>query len=59
MAGSFEEKSFPKPIETIELCDKIKILPQEEQAGKSSNIIMEESVAIADKLLEYKCISTK
>ena len=32
---------------------------QEKQGGNISNIINEEIVAIADKLLEYKCKSTK
>ena len=42
-----------------EFCDRIKLLLQEKQAGKSSNIINDGNVAIVDKLLEYKCISTK
>ena len=42
-----------------ELCLIIKILLQEKQAGNISNITDEEIVAVADKLLEYKFISTK
>ena len=42
-----------------ELCDRLKILLQEKQAGKISHLINEENVAIVDKLLEYKCISKK
>ena len=42
-----------------ELCDRIKLLLQEKQAGNNSNIINDEIVAIIDKLLEYKCISKK
>ena len=42
-----------------ELCDRLKLLLQEKQAGNNSNIINEEIVAIVDKLLEYKCISKK
>ena len=43
-----------------ELCQRIKLLLQEEkQAGKNSHLINKEIVAIVDKLLEYKCISTK
>ena len=42
-----------------ELCDRLKLLLQEKHAGKNSDIINEEIVAIVDKLLEYKCISKK
>ena len=42
-----------------ELCDRLKLLLQEKQAGSNSVIIDEEIVAIIDKLLEYKCISKK
>ena len=42
-----------------ELCDRLKLLLQEKQAGNNSNIINDELVAIIDKLLEYKCISKK
>ena len=42
-----------------ELCDRLKLLLQEKQAGNISDIFNEEIVAIVDKLLEYKCISKK
>ena len=42
-----------------ELCDRLKLLLQEKQAGNNSDIINEEIVAIVDMLLEYKCISKK
>ena len=42
-----------------ELCDRLKLLLQEKQAGNNSDIINDEIVAIVDKLLEYKCISKK
>ena len=42
-----------------ELCDRLKLLLQEKHAGKNSDIINQEIVAIVDKLLEYKCISKK
>ena len=42
-----------------ELCNKLKLLLQEKQAGNNSDIINQEIVAIVDKLLEYKCISKK
>ena len=42
-----------------ELCDRLKLLPQEKHAGNNSDIINEEIVVIIDKLLEYKCITKK
>ena len=42
-----------------ELCNKLKLLLQEKQAGNNSDIIDQEIVAIVDKLLEYRCISKK
>ena len=42
-----------------ELCDRIKLLSQEKQAGNNFDIINEEIVANVDKLLEYKCLSKK
>ena len=61
-----ERASGDKRISTIllpknpaELCDRTKLLLQGKQAGNNSDIINEEIVAKADKLLEYKCISTK
>ena len=40
-----------------ELCDRLKLLLQEIQAGNNSDLINKEIVAIVDKLLEYKCIT--
>ena len=42
-----------------ELCERLKLLLQEKNAGNNSNINNDEIVAIVDKLLEYKCISKK
>ena len=42
-----------------ELCNRLKMLLQEKQAGNNSDIINQEIVAIIDKLLEYKCTSKK
>ena len=42
-----------------ELCDRLKLLLQEKQAGNNSDIINDEIVIIIDKLLEYKCITKK
>ena len=47
------------PSNPDELCDKLKILFQEKQAGNYSDLINEEIVVIVDKLLKYKCISEK
>ena len=42
-----------------ELCDTIKLLLHEKQAGKISHISNEEGIAIANKVIEYKCYRTK
>ena len=42
-----------------ELCERLKLLLQEKQAGSVSDSFDGEIVAIADNFLEYKCISTK
>ena len=42
-----------------ELCDRLKLLLQEKNAGNNSDIINGEIVSIVDKLLEYKCITKK
>ena len=47
------------PENTKELCDRLKLLLQEKQAGNNSNLIKEQSIIIVDKLLEYKCMSKK
>ena len=46
------------PENHYERYDRLKILLQGKQAEKNSNIIIEEIIAIVDKPLEYKCIST-
>ena len=42
-----------------ELCNRLKLLLQEKQAGNNSDMINQEIVAIVDKLTESKCISKK
>ena len=42
-----------------ELCNRLRLLLPEKKAGNNSDIINKESVAIFDKLLEYKYISEK
>ena len=42
-----------------ELCERLKLLLQEKNAGNNSEIINEEIIVIVDKLLEYRCITKK
>ena len=42
-----------------ELCDGLKFLLEEKQAGNISDFFNVESIALADELLEYKRASTK
>ena len=42
-----------------ELCDRLKLLLQQKQAGNNSDIFNDEIVAIVDKVIEYNCISKK
>ena len=42
-----------------ELCERLKLLLQEKDAGNNSEIINEEIVVIVDKLLEYRSITKK
>ena len=59
MAGSLKEpKTRCLSSDPNEVCDRLKLLVQEKQAASNSNIINEELIAITDKLLQYKCIST-
>ena len=47
------------PADPNELCDRVKLLLQEKQAGNNCELIIKKIVVIADKLLEYKCISSR
>ena len=47
------------PENPIALCDRLKLLLQDKQTRNTSNIINEKKLAIAAKLFEYKCLSTK
>ena len=58
MANGFT-KTIILSSDPDELCDRLRLLLQEKHAGNNSDIINEESVAIVDKLLEYKYISKK
>ena len=42
-----------------ELCNRLKILLQEKQAGNNSDIINLEIIVIIDNLSEHKCITKK
>ena len=41
------------------MCNRLRLLLQELQAGITFDIINEQIIAIVDKLLEYKCLSNK
>ena len=41
------------------MCDRVKLILQEKQAGGISDLINAEIVAIVVKLLEDKCVSKK
>ena len=60
---SHNKKYFSKPIilssDPNELCERIKLLQQQKEAGNNSDIFNREIFAITDKLLDYKCISAK
>ena len=62
-AGSHKKKALSNtrflPFDPYELFDRLNLLLQEKQAGNNCNIINEDFVAMADKLLEYKCLSAK
>ena len=47
-------KTIFRPSNPDELCKRLKLLLQEKQTGKNSDIINNEVVAIVDKLIEYK-----
>ena len=55
--SSHKKKSLSKTIflssDANQLCDRLKLLLQEKQAGNNSDSNNEEIVAIVDKLLEY------
>ena len=47
------------PSDPNELRDKVNLLLQDKQAGKTSDLIKDEIVVLVDKLLQYKWISKK
>ena len=59
VSASSVSKAIFLSYDPNELCDRLKLLLQEKQAGNNSDIINEEIIAIVDKFLEYKCISKK
>ena len=59
VSASGISKTIFLPSDPNELCDRLRLLLQEKQAGNNSDIINQEIVAIVDKLLENKCISKK
>ena len=58
MASAFPKTSL-LPSDLNELCDRLKLLLQQKQAGNNSDLKNQEFVAIVDKLIEYKCISKR
>ena len=58
MASSISNTIFLPP-NPLELCDRIKFLLQEKEAGNNSDLIKEEIVVLIDKLFQYKCIFKK
>ena len=59
VSASGVSKTIFLPSDPNELCDRLKLLLQEKDAGNNSDIINDEIVVIIDKLLEYKCITKK
>ena len=59
VCGSSVSKTRFLPTDPNELWNRLKLLLQGKQIGKNSIIFDEEINALADKLLEYKCISKK
>ena len=59
VSASGVSKTIFSSSDPDELCNRMKLLLQEKHAGNNSDIINDETVAIVDKLLEYKCISKK
>ena len=63
VSSSHKKIPFSKTIflssDPDELCQGLNLLPQEKQIGNNSDKINGEMVARVEKLLEYKCISTK
>ena len=57
LASGIPTKFSPENFD--EFCDSLILILQEEQAGNISKISNEEIFAMADKLLEYKCITVK
>ena len=57
MASGTSTKFLPE--NPNEICDSLKILLPEKQAGRNSDIINKEIIVIADKVLDFKCISRK
>ena len=57
--ASGNSKTIFLSSDPAEFCNRLKLLLQEKHAGNNSDTITDESVAIVEKLLEYKCISKK
>ena len=59
VSASGVSKTIILSSDANELCDRLKLIFQEKNGGKISDIITQEIVVIVDKFLEFKCISKK
>ena len=59
VSASGASRTIFLPSDLDELCNRLKLLLQEKQAGNNSDIINDEVVVIIDKLLEHKCVTKK
>ena len=59
VSASGVSKTIFLSSDSDELCNRLKLLLQQKNAGNNSDIITDEIVTIVDKLLEYKCITKK
>ena len=59
VSASDVSKTIVLSSHPTEICDRLTLLLQEKPAGKNSDMITDEIVAIVDNLLQYKCMSKK
>ena len=59
VSASGVSKTIFLPSDPDELCNRLKLLLQEKQAGNNSDIINQEIVFIVDKLMSYRFLSKK
>ena len=59
VSASSVSKTIILPSNLNELCDRLKLFSQENQAGNISELNKDEFIALVDKLLQDPCISKK